>query len=78
MKKTAFSDNWKRERFGPIARTPALDKKEVNLPDDFIVDTPRSPKSIGAAYTGYFEGGNAYYRKDFSLPEEWRDKNVFL
>lgn len=78
MKKISFSDNWTRERFGPIARTPALDKMEVNLPDDFIVDTPRSPEAIGAAYTGYFEGGNAYYRKEFSFPEEWREKNVFL
>lgn len=50
----------------------------MNLPDDFIVDTPRSPEAIGAAYTGYFEGGNAYYRKEFSFPEEWREKNVFL
>ena len=78
MKKISFLDNWTRERFGPIARTPALDKMEVNLPDDFIVDTPRSPEAIGAAYTGYFEGGIAYYRKEFSLPEEWREKNVFL
>ena len=78
MKKTAFLDGWTRERFGPIARTPALDKKEVNLPDDFIVDTQRRPEAVGAAYTGYFEGGIAYYRKEFTLPEEWRGKNVFL
>ena len=78
MKKISFLDGWMRERFGPIARTPALDKKEVNLPDDFIVDTARGPEAIGAAYTGYFGGGLAYYRKEFALPEEWREKNVFL
>ena len=41
MKRISFLDSWTGERFRPIARTPVLDKMEVNLPDDFIVDTPR-------------------------------------
>ncbi|HJA92222.1 MAG TPA: DUF4982 domain-containing protein [Candidatus Eisenbergiella merdipullorum] len=77
MQKITFLDGWRRKRYGPIART-APTEEEVDLPDDFIVDTERKPDAMGGAGTGYFEGGHAVYQKEFTLPEEWRNKHVFL
>lgn len=51
---------------------------KVDLPDDFIINQPRTAEAVGGASTGYFTGGRAVYTKCFEAPAEWSDKTVVL
>ena len=50
----------------------------MDLPDDFIINQPRTAEAVGGASTGYFPGGRAVYTKCFEAPAEWSDKTVVL
>ena len=80
MKKIPFNLNWERvigekRSLWQVESNPAV---QVNLPDDFIINLPRKPDSIGGAATGFFTGGRAVYTKSFDVPEEWEGKTVLL
>lgn len=62
------------EALGIVAAKP----QPVTLPHDAIRDLPRSATSDQGVNTGYFPGGAFVYSKTFDVPEEWRDKIVFI
>ena len=80
MKKIPLNLDWKRaigesREFWLSDSNPQV---SVNLPDDFIINMPRSSDVRGGASTGYFPGGRAVYTKFFNVPEEWTDQSVIL
>ena len=80
MQKVPFNMNWERSvgesrEFWLGDNNP---KATVNLPDDYIITTPRSPDARGGASTGFFPGGRAVYTKSFDVPESWEGQSVLL
>lgn len=73
-----FNLGWNRKRWFANSLLSPDDEKIVNLPDDFIIDTLRNPKSVGGAFAGFFEGGQATYEKKLYRKSEWEKKSVFL
>lgn len=55
-----------------------LEWKKVDLPHDATIEKPRDSKSLSGAHEGYTVGCNLYYKKEFELEEEWKDKNIIL
>ena len=49
---------------------------EVTLPHDAMVHGARTPEAGNTA--GYYEGGVWEYTKTLTVPEEWRDRRVYL
>lgn len=76
MKKILFNKDW--ECISHIDVSGEKAKRNVNLPDDYIINSKRSPNSISGAFSGYYNGGTGTYIKKFDLPEEWHDKTVIL
>lgn len=52
--------------------------EEVNLPHDAMLAMKRSPDSPSGANTGYFEGENICYIKEFTVPAAEKDKVHYL
>ena len=69
--KLDFNEKW-------IYYKDKTDGVSVNLPHDAMIDGKRSKTSPGGAACAYFEGGVYRYTKQFSVPEEWKDKNVYF
>ena len=49
--------------------TPARPPKQVNLPDDFVLEKPRTPTAPGEAAVGFIPDGLATYEKTFDAPQ---------
>lgn len=78
MKRIPFNFDWTRidgrvRFFGTSGATT-----KVNLPDDFCINKERDPSTPGGASVGFIPGGEATYLKNFVMPEEWKEKTVFL
>ena len=82
MIRQSFNAGWVagpgRTAFASIAGGTAEDLPEVTLPHDAARDLPRSPDSPEGSATGYFPGGFFEYSKTFDVPDEYRDRTVFL
>lgn len=76
MKKILFNKDW--ECISHIDVSGEKAKRSVNLPDDYIINSHRSPNAISGAFSGYYNGGTGTYIKKFDLPDEWRGKTVLL
>ena len=72
MKKTDFNQNWTVQKDGESHM------RKVNLPHDAMLFEKRSKDSALAGAGGYFHGGKYIYRKNFFVPDEWREKTVIL
>lgn len=80
MKKIPLNLHWERavgesQEYWMPNKKP---KTPVHLPDDFVINLPRSKDAAGGASTGFFPGGRAVYTKKFDAPEDWTDKSVLL
>lgn len=81
MTRTPFHDGW---TVGPNVSVfaeitgGATTVEPVELPHDAMLDMPRSPQSPNGPSTGYFDGGAVSYRKTFTAPARWRERNVEL
>lgn len=64
MQKTAFNDNWK------------CNGKEVLLPHDAMIHTPRTPDAESGSAQAYFSGGSYVYEKVFEVSEEMLQKHI--
>lgn len=78
--KVLFNDNWKFFK-GDLAggeKTAFDDRgwKAVTLPHDWSIEGPFSEQWASA--TGYLPGGVGWYRKTFTLPSVWRQKNIYI
>jgi len=70
MIKLNFNDNWKWRRLGEG------EWQEVTLPHDAMIGEPRNYESAGGTNTGRFEGHDYEYVKIFTIPAEYRDKDL--
>ncbi len=76
MEKIPFNTEW--ECISNTDITGERSMRKVSLPDDFIIDTSRTPMAVSGAFSGYYSGGSAMYIKRFALPAEWKGKTVIL
>lgn len=70
MKKVSLNIGWERsvgESASASWLTSGNPKVTVNLPDDYIINMPRTPDSVGGAAVGFFPGGRAVYTKSFDV-----------
>lgn len=52
--------------------------KAVDLPDDFILELPRSADAVGGPMNGFFASAQGKYTKDLEIPAEWKGKKILL
>lgn len=52
--------------------------RAVTLPHDAMIDSPRRKDAAGGGAGAYFDGGIYEYEKAFFVPQEWKDKTVWL
>lgn len=79
-RKQLFDDHWKFFP-GDTAAASQVDYNDTNwrkldLPHDWSIEGGISPKSPTAGGGGYFPAGKGWYRKSFSIPQEWKAKKV--
>jgi beta-galactosidase len=75
-----FNFNWKFHR-GDIenGQKAGLDEKEwiaIDLPHDWSIEGPFSKEN--SSCTGYLPGGIGWYRKEFEVPKDQRNRKVFI
>ena len=73
MKKIDFNKDWTYRRIDVEDI-----EKSVNLPHDAMLSEPRAEDNPGIHNIGYFEGHDYEYRKTFSVPREYGDKDVIF
>ncbi len=71
MKKIDFNKEWTYKRID----VEDVERK-VDLPHDAMLSEPRNESNPGIHNLGYFEGHDYEYRKIFSLPKEYEDKEI--
>lgn len=54
------------------------EKRIVNLPHDFLIETDSYPDAPGGTSTGYFGGGIGTYTKYLDIPADFGDKRVII
>src|SRR5690554_2077758 len=54
------------------------EKKIVNLPHDFTIESDTFHDAPGGQHTGYYGGGIGTYTKMLDIPEEYADKRVMV
>ena len=78
MKQVSFNFDWYRT-LGELLPWERWDSgTQVNLPDDFVYELPRTPDAAGGARVGYFADGFATYTKLFPMPAAWQGKALLL
>lgn len=82
MKKTKFNQSWKVSKIdGKILGQQINgfpEGKSINLPHDAMIEESTDINSRNNTQTAYFPGGYYRYTKDFTAPEEWKDKIINL
>ncbi len=71
MKKLDFNSGWTYCRIGKEE-----EKKDVTIPHDAMIGEKRSADSAGGINTGWFEGYDYLYEKEFEVPEEFSKKEI--
>lgn len=77
MKKINIDREWELMK-GEPSGIPGMqaEKRTVNLPHDYMIETDVSRESKNGADTGFFPGGKMTYTKYLEVPEEWKGKRV--
>jgi len=52
--------------------------KSINLPHDWSIAGPFSKDNPSGSSGGYLPGGIGWYKKSFQLPEDYKDKKIFI
>lgn len=80
MTRTLLHDGWTvGPKLGPFeSATGASGRVAVTLPHDALRDLPRSADEVQGVHTGYTPGGAFEYARELDVPEDWRDKSVWL
>ena len=73
MQKIDFNKDW-------ICRCLTRDEEAypVTLPHDAMLSEPRTQESTGEGNIGWYIGGDYEYSRNFFVPEEYKDKKVFI
>ena len=74
MIKQKFHDNWWMRK----GEEPAEAACSVILPHDAMIHEKRQANAEGGSAHGYFPGGIYIYEKKFPVPEEWKEKCIYL
>ena len=77
--KTGFNDGW----YFHLGEIPADGREEtewrqVTLPHDWSIEYPLHEKQPSGGGGGFAETGIGWYRKTFTVPEEWADQKIEL
>ncbi len=82
MQKHSFDLDWRFKIGDSLAHNwRAMDFTEwqhIDLPHDWSVSLERSPANTSGANGGWFTTGMGWYRKAFSVSEEWQSKQVLI
>ena len=73
MQKIDFNKDW-------MCRCLTRDEEAypVTLPHDAMLSEPRTQESTGEGNIGWYIGGDYEYSRNFFVPEEYKDKKVFI
>ncbi len=81
-----LDEGWRFQRGGVLgAENPGFDDSSwrvVDLPHDWSIEdlpgtaSPFDPHAISQVSGGFTTGGTGWYRKPFTVPAEWREKQV--
>lgn len=73
MQKIDFNKEW-------MCRCLTRDEEAypVTLPHDAMLSEPRTRESTGEGNIGWYIGGDYEYSRNFFVPEEYKDKKVFI
>ena len=74
MQARKFNDNWRYRRIDNDSEEYTL----VTLPHDAMLHEGRSEDALGEHNVSYFLGGDYEYVKEFDVPEEWADRDVYF
>ncbi len=79
MKRTQIDRAWEIMK-GEPSNMPGMsaEKKPVDLPHDFMIETDVTPDSVNGPNTGFYNGGTATYTKYIDAPGEWADKRILV
>jgi beta-galactosidase len=76
----AFDQDWKFLLTDPAgAEAPAFDAaswRTLDLPHDWSIEGKMNPQSVEDGSGGYRDGGVAWYRRSFAVPDAWTGKRV--
>lgn len=77
-----FTSNWKF-CLGDIKNAKEIyfddtNWRKLDLPHDWAIEGNFNKDNPSTALGGALPGGIGWYRKTFSLPKEWTDKNIFI
>lgn len=82
MIRKSINKNWLIKKGGSLISSILSSSKrdcfEVNLPHDIMITLERNEKSKKGTHSGYFPGGTYTYIKEIFIPQEYRNKVVFL
>ncbi len=86
MLRTSFNEGWTVEEARLMEMAPGADQKKVTLPHDITIEQRRKecPSDASAeetkqqALAGGWPSGFYKYRKEFSVPEGWKNRSVYL
>ena len=73
MKKIDFNDGWTYCRIWEETT-----KTAVTIPHDAMISEKRTQDSAGGINTGWFEGYDYIYEKEFEVPEEYAEKEIYF
>lgn len=73
MEKLSFNEDWKIRRLGS-----SEEPKSISVPYDAMITEERGQTSKGGKNIGFFMGYDYEYTKTFLVPEEDREKDLFL
>ena len=71
MKKIDFNQAWTYCRVGEETA-----KCEVMIPHDAMISEKRTEDSAGGINTGWFEGYDYIYEKEFEIPDEYEKQEI--
>lgn len=72
MMKIQWNDGWFFSKLGDGHST------QITLPHDAMILENRSPDSLGGKNTGWYEGNDYVYTKNFFAPSEYEEKLVII
>ena len=78
MNKQLFDAGWEFSEAQGMMMQRMPQWKAVTLPHDASIEKARSPQNPSAGGGGFAWGGVITYRKQFHVPEEWKDKSILL
>lgn len=83
MQKNQFNNKWfisvnQANSLAEAISGSKASEKEIILPHDAMIHEKRIPDTKNAGHTGYYPGKTYHFRKNFYVPEDWKEKVVVL